>query len=343
MAIEPDIPQSEATVGLALGRSARWLWILGILAAVLIPFAISDSYYLRIVNLIAIFALLALGLNLLIGYTGQLSVGQAAFYGIGSYTSAILTTTLGWPFWGGFIAAGVVAAFFGLAIGPITRLRGMFLAVATLGFGEVVRIVVINWVSLTNGPNGISRLPAPAIGPLVLDDDQRYYFLVLATLAFAYFATYRLIHSRVGRAMEAVRDNEDGAAAAGVEVARYKVMVFVVSAFFAGLAGSLYAHLTQYISPENLTFNRSVEVIFMVVLGGIGSLPGSILGSAVVVALPELLRSAQDARLLIYSAAILLVLIFVRGGLAGLFAGFATLVWRQWRKRSRSSTRRAPA
>jgi branched-chain amino acid transport system permease protein len=264
-----------------------------------------------------------------VGYTGQLSVGQAAFYGIGSYTSALLTTALGWPFWLGFAAAGLVAALFGLAIGPITRLKGVFLAVATLAFGEIVRIVVINWVELTNGPNGISRVPSPFVGPIELGTDQRYYYLILATLAFGYFTIHRLINSRVGRAMTAIRDNEDGAAATGVHVARYKVMVFAVAAFFAGLAGSLYAHLIGYISPENLVFLRSVEVIFMIVLGGVGSLPGSILGSAVVVAAPEMLRFAEDARLLVYSAVIVLVLVFVPGGLAGLLAGAWRLVTRR--------------
>ena len=310
--------------------------MVGGIALLLVPIVVDDRYYLRLINLIGIFGLLALGLNLLVGYTGQLSVGQAAFYGIGSYTSAILTTTWGWPFWPGFVAAGLVAALFGLAIGPITRLKGTFLAVATLAFGEVVRIVVINWVELTNGPNGISRLPSPFVGPIELDTDRRYYYLVLATLMFGYFTIQRLINSRVGRAMTAIRDNEEGAAAAGVHVTRYKVMVFVVAAFFAGLAGSLYAHLISYISPENLVFFRSVEVIFMIVLGGVGSLPGSIVGSAVVVATPELLRFVEEWRLLVYSGAIVLVLVFVPGGLAGMFATLGRLLWRQRHRAGRA-------
>jgi branched-chain amino acid transport system permease protein len=295
-------------------RRLPWL-LLGVLLGV--PWLAPDPYTLRILNFVGINCLLALGLNLVIGVAGQLSAGQAGFYAVGAYTAGILAVRFGAPFWLTVPSAAVAAGLLGLVIGPVLRVRGVFLAVATLAFGEVVRIVINNWVPVTNGPNGIPGIPFPSVGGLVLDTDQRYFYLILFWVVVCYLTVARMADSRVGRAMTALRDNEDAAEIMGVHTIRYKVMAFAVAATFAGVAGALFAHLQSYISPENFTFLTSVDVIFMVVVGGLGSIPGSIVGAFVVVVGPEWLRFLKDYRLIVYSLVILGVLVFAPRGLYG--------------------------
>jgi branched-chain amino acid transport system permease protein len=221
------------------------------------------------------------------------------------------------PFWLTVLIAAVAAGTLAFFIGPVLRLRGTFLAVATLAFGEVVRIVINNWIPVTNGPNGIPGIPFPSLVGFRFDTDQRYYYLVLLSVLACYFVIARMADSRVGRAMKAVRDNQDTAEMMGVHAIRYKIMAFVVAGAFAGVAGALLAHLQTYISPENFTFLTSIDIIFMIVLGGLGSVPGSIVGAFVVTVGPEWLRFLKDYRLIVYSLIILVVLIFAPRGLYG--------------------------
>jgi branched-chain amino acid transport system permease protein len=272
---------------------------------------------MRVINIIGINCLLALGLNLVIGVAGQLDAGQAGFFAVGAYTAGILGVRVGVPFWLTMLAAAVAAASMAVAIGPVLRLRGVFLAVATLAFGEIVRIVINNWVPLTNGPNGIPNIPFPSLAGFQFDTDQRYFYLVLAWGLVCYVAIARMADSRVGRAMTAVRDNQDAAEVMGVHALRYKIMAFSVAGGFAGVAGALLAHLQTYISPENFTFLTSIDIIFMVVLGGLGSVPGSIVGAIVVTVGPEWLRFLKDYRIIVYSLIILSVLILAPRGLYG--------------------------
>lgn len=272
---------------------------------------------MRLINLIGIHSLMAVGLNLLIAFTGQISIAQAAFFGIGGYTSALLALRLGLPVWLCLLGAVIVTLLLSLAVAPITRLRGIFLAISTLVFAEIVREIIINWVSFTNGPNGLPQIPPPSIGSFSLSTDHRYYYLILFSLLIQLVLTQRLIDSRVGRAMRAIRDSEEAAAASGIPVNRYKIVAFVYASTFAGLAGALYAHLISYISPESLIFLKSVEIILMVVLGGMGSLGGSILGAAVVVVFPEVFRLFSEYRTIVTSFAILIILLFAPRGLAG--------------------------
>ncbi len=302
----------------------------GVLVLLSVPFIVRGTYALHVVNQVGIFCLLALGLNLVVGFAGQLSVGQAGFYGIGAYTSAILATRYGVPFWLALPAAGCLTGLVGALIGPILRLRGVFLAMATLAFGEIVRIVISNWVPVTNGPNGISGIPFPALGGFPLATDGRYYYLILAWVLLCYGCIGRMIDSRIGRAMNAIRDNQDAAEIMGVHVARYKMMAFAVAAFFAGVAGSLFAHLQTFISPDQFTFITSVDIIFMVVVGGLGSIPGSLIGAAVVVIAPEFLRFFKYYRLIVYSLVILFILIFAPRGLYGAVARLKTLAVGGW-------------
>ncbi len=298
----------------------RLLRAAGLAGLLLLPLVVRDAYTMRVINVIGINCLLALGLNLVIGVAGQLNAGQAGFYAVGAYTAGILGVRFGVPFWITVLLAAAASALLALAIGPVLRLRGVFLAVATLAFAEIVRIVINNWVPVTNGPNGIPGIPFPALGGLLFDTDQRYYYLVLFWVVLCYVAIARLADSRVGRAMSAVRDNQDAAEVMGIHAIRYKMTAFAVSGAFAGVAGALLAHLQTYISPETFTFLTSIDVIFMVVIGGLGSVPGSILGAVVVTVGPEWLRFLKDYRLIVYALIILGVLIFVPGGLYGLLA-----------------------
>jgi len=298
----------------AAARILPWL-VIGLL--LILPLLVRDAYLMRLINVIGINCLLALGLNLVIGVAGQLDAGQAGFFAIGAYTAGILGVTFGVPFWVTMFLAAIAAGLMAFTIGPVLRLRGVFLAVATLAFGEIVRIVISNWIPVTRGPNGIPGIPFPSLGAFTFDTDQRYYYLVLAWVLVAYAVVARMADSRIGRAMKAIRDNQDAAEVMGVHAIRYKIMAFVVAATFAGLAGALLAHLQTYISPENFTFLTSVDIIFMVVLGGLGSAPGSIVGAFVVTVAPEWLRFLKDYRIIVYALIILSVLIFAPTGLYG--------------------------
>jgi len=283
-----------------------------------LPLFFKNPYTLHLANLAGIFAILTLSLNLLTGCTGQFSVGQAGFYGIGAYTSAVLTVKLGMPIWFGFISAGIISSLFGLLLGiPTLRLKGLLLGVATMGFGEIMYQVFINWGAVTNGPMGITGVPAPKIGPIVFDSYGKYYFIVIVALIVITILMQNLIKSRVGRAFLAIKENEVAAEAMGINSTKFKVIAFMCSAFMAGIAGALYAHEVRFISPESFVGAESSAILAMMVVGGIGNIPGSILGAAALIIIPEYLRSFGDLRLVIYGAAIVAIVIFAPAGIGG--------------------------
>ncbi len=294
------------------------LWLLLVILCVL-PVILPTQYAMHVANLSLIYAIMSLSLNLLTGCTGLFSVGHVAFYGIGAYTSALLTTKLGIPVWIGFIAAGCVAALCSLILGlPSIRLKGLFLAVSTLAFGEITYQVLLNWRNVTNGSSGVIAIPSPAIGGFAFDTYQKFYYLILLTLIVAVILSKNLIHSRAGRALLSIRESESASAAMGVNTTKYKIMVFMCSSFFAGLAGALYAHEVHYISPDSFKAAESTSVLAMMVVGGIGHIPGSILGGVVLTVIPELLRSFGDIRLVLYGAAIVIIVVFAPSGIGGL-------------------------
>jgi branched-chain amino acid transport system permease protein len=291
-----------------------------LIAALLLPIAVDSRYVLFVCDLAMIYAIVALGLNLLMGYGGQISVGHAAFFGIGAYTSAILSVDLGWSFWAALPAALVLSAAFGLLLGlPTLRVRGHYLILATLGFGEIVRLVLQNWQQLTKGPTGIVGIPPVRFFGIALQNERQFYYLALAFLAMAVVVTARLVRTRMGRELISVRDNELAAELMGVDTVRVKLFAFSTSAAFAGVAGSLYAHMSGSISPDVFTFELSVALLIMVMLGGPASVFGPVLGAVVLTALPELLRDLKDFYLVFYGVGILLLAIFLPHGLAGLF------------------------
>ena len=289
-----------------------------ILAALFaLPLFGPHQFILHMLSLVAISAIVALGLQLLFGFSGQLSIGQAAFYGIGAYASGLLSTKLGLPFVAAFFAAGVIAAATSLLMVPITRLTGAYLAVATLGFSILVYLVLKNEEWLTGGSFGLMGIPRPSLFGLVLTNPAYAYLLCVTVAVIVYFALLRLQRSRFGRAINAIRQNEDAARASGVQVTLLKSECFIIAAFVAGLAGSLYAHQVRYLAPTDFTFWKSVEFLIMVVIGGMGSLFGAVLGAAVVVLLPEMLREIGDYRMLVFGAILMTVMLFGETGIAG--------------------------
>lgn len=322
-----------------LARVATGIVLVTLLA---LPFLQPHQFVLHMLALVAISAIVALGLQLLLGFSGQLSIGQAAFYGIGAYTSALLTTKLGVPFLGALFAAGLAASVISLLMVPITRLSGAYLAVATLGFTILVYLFIKNEEWLTGGSYGFMGIPRASLFGTVLRDPGHAYLLCVVVAALVYFALARLQRSRFGRAINAIRQNEDAARASGISVTLLKSQCFVIAAFVAGLAGSLYAHQVRYLAPNDFTFWKSIEILIMVVIGGMGSLFGAVLGAAVVVLLPEILREIGDYRMLVFGAILMAVMLFGEAGLAGFLNAICRRLTQSLRP-SRGATGAPPA
>ncbi|MEX2443780.1 MAG: branched-chain amino acid ABC transporter permease [Alkalispirochaeta sp.] len=299
-----------------VGRHKNAVTVVIVLFLVALPWLLTSAYHLRVATLVGIYVLLVSGLNVIIGFTGMFSLGHAAFYGIGAYTSAMLTVMAGWSFWIALPVAGIVAGLFGTFIGLATlRLRRVFLAFTTLGFGEIVRIIILNWRSLTRGPMGISGIPVPQLFGQTFDG-RGYYYLALALSVITVMTLYHMYHSRVGRALIAIREDETAAASMGIHVFGYKVLAFTVGCFFAGIAGSFFAHFQRYVSADSFANLESFGIITMLALGGTGSIIGPVLGSTILVLLPEIFRFLMRYRGVIYGLTLIVVIVYRPGGLA---------------------------
>ncbi|MCI0469014.1 MAG: branched-chain amino acid ABC transporter permease [Nitrospirae bacterium] len=294
-----------------------------VIAAIFLIFPLFlKDYYLDVLSMSGIYIILALGLNVIVGYTGLLNLGFAAFYAIGAYTYAILNTQLGIGFWAALPVSAAFAAAAGTLLAvPALRLKGDYLAIVTLGFGEIVRLVLNNWDSLTKGPNGITGIAPPelAIGhwSLSINKLSYYYYLVMLFVLAALFIIRRVELSRIGRAWKAIRENEIAASSMGINATRYKLYAFAFGTFWAGTAGILFASKMRFVSPESFTFMESVIILSMVILGGIGNTYGVILGAFILTLLPEALREMQLYRMLILGAGIAALMIFKPQGLMG--------------------------
>ena len=268
--------------------------VLSLAAAPWIGAALGGNYVPYLLNLTGVSAIVALGLNLLTGCAGLISLGHAAFLAVGAYTSGILVTRLGLPFWMALPLAGLFSGGIGVIVGlPALRLKGLYLALATLAFQFILEHVVVHWEGLTGGPNGMA-VPRPALGPFDLETDIRFYYLTAAAALLLGTGMANLMRSRFGRALVAVRDSDVAAEAVGVNLARYKTMAFGISAAYAGVAGGLFAHYLGYIGPDHFTVLLSIEYIVMIIVGGLGTILGSVLGAAFVTLLPEVLRFLED-------------------------------------------------
>jgi branched-chain amino acid transport system permease protein len=283
-----------------------------------LPWALTNEYYLTVLILCCLNAIIVVGLNLLLGFAGQISLGHGAFYGLGAYATAIATAHWGAPVWAGMLfgvaLAGAVAWVIGI---PTLKLTGHYLAMATLGFGIIVYILLNETVEVTGGPSGFIGIPSLSLFGYEIFTDLPYYYIVATVLVLVVAASGNLVHSRVGRALLAIHTSEKAAQAAGVDIARYKLLVFVISGIFAGLAGVLYAHYLTFIAPSSFGFLFSVELIVMVVLGGMGSIPGAVAGAFFLTMLPEFLRAFEDVEVLLFGLILIVCMIFLPGGFAG--------------------------
>jgi len=270
------------------------IWLALFLLALLTLPAWGDPYLVYMINISGIAIVAALGLNILTGLTGQISLGHAAFVAIGAYTSAILATRLGLPFWLTIPAAGLVAAFFGILLGfPCLRLKGLYLAMATMSFGVVVEYLVTHLESVTMGVRGIS-VPAPLMLGYALSDPAKLFYLIIFVVALLTIAAKNLVRTRVGRAFVAIRDRDVAAEVIGVNLTKYKVTAFAISSFYGGVAGALYSYSTGYLHPENFTLLLSVEYIAMIIVGGLGSILGSIFGATFLTVMPDIIKGIAD-------------------------------------------------
>jgi branched-chain amino acid transport system permease protein len=284
---------------------------------IVLPVFLND-YYRDIMTLTGMYVVLALGLNIVVGQAGLLNLGYVAFYAIGAYTYAILSTTVGLPFWPGLAAGGFAAAVFAVLLGiPTLRLRGDYFAIVTLGLGEITRIILNNWDSLTGGPNGISKIGRPVLAGYTLHTTLDFYYVILIIVLITVFAMRRLIASRIGRAWIAIREDEIAAEAMGINTFRLKLLAFVLGSAWAGVVGVFFAAKMAFVSPESFTFFESVMILCMVVLGGMGSIAGIVLGALLLITLPEIFRDFQDYRMLAFGAALVLMMAFRPQGLLG--------------------------
>jgi branched-chain amino acid transport system permease protein len=323
-------------------RAAKPLLLAVLALAVLgFPWVVNSSYWLNLVNLAISFSVACLGLNIVLGYTGQLSLAQAAFWGVGAYTSAILTTRMGMPVWGGMIAAFVVAGLFGVLLGiPTLKLTGHYLAMTTIGFGIILQLILINAIWLTKGSDGIPKIPSPWLGSYELKDPGAFFYVAAVSLILFTWASIRLKDSRVGRAFLAIQGNEMAAETTGVDSTYYKIMAFALSAGYAGFGGWLFAHSgSHYISPDTFSFDQSVVLLAMAVLGGNGSAVGAVVGAVLLTMLPEVLRFLKDSYMMVYAAGIVLIMIFMPGGIAGLVRTFpvSQRLWGWWHTGSQAA------
>ena len=290
------------------------LILLALLAA--IPFLFS-SYVLQVAVYCGIYIMLAISLNLLVGYTGIFSMGHVGFYCVGAYTSALLATKLGMPFIVCFLGGGVLAALIGALVGfAALRLNDVFLAFATMGLGEVIRIIIQN-ADFTNGALGVTGIPMPEWFGHPMNRVEFYYMVLVIVVALV-FLTNRLVHSNTGRTLMTIRDDANAAASLGVNVFSYKMKAMVLSCFVAGLAGSLYATFVQYINASNFVINVSINIIAMVAIGGMGTVSGPILGAVILQILPEAIRFLSNFRQLMFGAALVISIMFAPKGLVGL-------------------------
>ncbi len=317
---------------------SRLAILLGLAVVATAPAWVWNPYHLHTLIMAGIFAVLALSLNLLLGYTGQLSLGHAAFFGIGAYATGLLTVKLEWSPWIGLLAAIVLPAVAGYVIGRLAlKLRGAYFVLLTISFAGCVSLVSVNWMDLTNGPLGLPGVPPleialPGLPALSLRTKAAFYYVVLAAVALSYLVCLALVRSRVGRALVALRENETLAASVGIDGTHYLVLAAVVSAAMAGFGGGLYAHYTRFVSPEVFLFTYTVTMVIMVVAGGKGTLAGPVVGAVLFTVLPEALRAATSWQwqMLLYGSLLVGVLFFMPEGIVPALRGLGPAARRRW-------------
>jgi branched-chain amino acid transport system permease protein len=292
---------------------------IGVLALVAFPLVAPNRYVVHIVNMAGLYILLSLGLNLAMGYCGQINLALGAFWGVGAYTAALLNMHLGAPIWVnlpiGMVLAGIVGALIAL---PMLKVRSHYLALVTIGLAETINIILVNETWLTQGPLGISGIQMPSLFGIAIDGDERFYYLILAFVVIGFLVARQIVGHRLGRSFVAIRDDEVAAKAMGVNAAYYQILANSIAGVYCGAAGVLYAHLNTYISPDIFEFKSALYVLTMTLVGGMGSLAGSLVGGLGLPITQELLRGIGNWELVGYGIAIMLVVLFFPGGVIGI-------------------------
>lgn len=294
-----------------------WILLAGVLLAV--PFMGFNSYLMRILIMIGVYAMLGMGLNILTGYTGLVSLGHAGFFAIGAYTASLLMLRLNMPFIAAMLIAACVTGLVGLLVGlPSLRLTGSYLTIVTLGFGEIVKMIIVNWDSVTNGTLGLKNIPKPSFFgvEMTLSNHGLYYTMLVLVLLVA-LVCIAIIRSNTGRTFQAIKEDELAATMMGIRTIRYKLLAFVISAFITGIAGSFYATLVGFIDANSFTFDVSVLIISVVIVGGMGTMRGMFLGAVLLIAFPEISRSLMEYRFVVYGLLLVLMMRFRPQGLLG--------------------------
>lgn len=305
-------------LSIQLVRHKLPLLIFVAVTAIAFPMVFTSKYVLRIAILCLMYCMLSVSLNLMTGVLGQMSFGHAAFWGIGAYTAAILTKTCGWDGLGVFAAAALTAGFAGLILSlPVMHLKGYYFTIVTMVFCQIVRIVEINWMSLTNGPLGIMAIPKLSVFGYTIKAQPAYYYMILILLVLTTLLVNKIIHSRMGDAILAIRDDDLAAGAMGINVFKYKTLAIVIASMLAGVAGAFYAVYTSYIDPSCFTNAVSNNMLVMVIFGGLGNMFGSFLGATVLTILPEALRGFSEYRQMVFGAMLVILMLVRPEGLFG--------------------------
>lgn len=290
------------------------------IAAAVLPLFITNNYHLNLMIQVLINIIVVVGLNFITGLTGQMNLGTAGIFSMGAYTSSLIATKLGLNPWLCLVAAIIMGLFIGMGLGyPSLRVSGVYLALTTIGFSEIVRILMTNLTDLTGGALGVTNIPAFSILGYKFVDNKQVYYLYLVIAVILIFIAYRIVNSKWGRAFLAVKDNPEAMEAGGVNIANIKILAFTMAAVYSTIAGSLYAHYIGFINPSAYNLEFSINYVVMLVIGGIGSVPGNIIGAIVVTIVPELLRFMQNYYWLVFSIITLLFVIFLPYGITSLF------------------------
>lgn len=307
--------------------ASRFFTAAFIIFIILFPILVHNRTWVHVMVLIAIYLIVTLGMSLLFGYTGQFSFAQAAFFGIGAFCSGSLTVIYKWPIWSGFLVGMVVAGALAYIVGrPILRLKGFYLAMATLAMATIVYVLMIQLKTITGGPTGIAAIPYISVGGISLNSPARFYVLAWAIAIAIFFFCRNLINSRTGRAMRAIKDAETAAKVMGINTPDYKAKIFALSAILGAIGGSLYAHYFTYVGPDAFTANESILIIIILAVGGVYSVWGALIGTALVIALPQSLSGFQHYSQLIYGGIVIVIMMFAPLGILGLLGSiFAQL------------------
>ncbi|MBE7721038.1 branched-chain amino acid ABC transporter permease [Lacrimispora indolis] len=305
-----------------INKSASLIAVAAIVLAAVLPMFISNNYHLNLMIQVLINIIIVVGLNFITGLTGQMNLGTAGIFSMGAYTSSLLATRLGINPWICLTAAIGMGVLIGMGLGyPSLRVSGVYLALTTIGFSEIVRILMTNLTGLTGGALGVTGIPAFSILGHKFQTNKEIYYLYLIIAVILIFNAYRIVNSKWGRAFLAVKDNPDAVEAGGVNIASIKILAFTLAAIYATVAGSLYAHYIGFINPSAYNLEYSINYVVMLVIGGIGSVPGNVLGAILVTLVPEFLRFMENYYWLVFSIITLLFVIFMPNGIVSLFRG----------------------